>query len=130
MATQKLLSGYNLALLFGFIFIFVGILGFIPNPLVSPTGLFMVNVPHNFVHILTGLLILSGPFLFKGREATLLIIAGLAYGLVAVLGLIMGEGMLLGFIMINRVDNFLHVALSAALLIAGFMSRNQITRPV
>lgn len=119
--TCGMCSSRNLALIFGSVFVFVGLLGFVPNPLASPTGLFMVNAAHNAVHILTGLFILSGPLLFKGKENAILIAAGIAYGLVAVLGLLgIGDGhMLLGFIMINAADNVLHVFLSAALLAAG-----------
>ena len=37
------LSAKTAAIVLGAVFILVGILGFIPNPLVSPTGLFAVT---------------------------------------------------------------------------------------
>lgn len=116
----------TVALMFGVTFILVGILGFIPNPLVSPTGIFEVNVHHNIVHLLTGLLILSGPALMKGKEHLMLIVAGVLYGLVALLGFIQGPGLPLGMIAVNDADNFLHVALAAILIGAGLLAPRQI----
>ena len=39
---------------FGGTFIFAGLLGFVPNPIVAPDGVFAVNAMHNMVHVLTG----------------------------------------------------------------------------
>jgi len=116
------LTAYNLSLLFGVVFIAVGVLGFIPNPIVSPIGFFMVNTAHNIVHLLTGALILSGPFVFKGKESIIMMVAGVLYGVVALLGLFGGGDMLLGMVMVNPADNALHVVLSAALILAGFLT--------
>lgn len=113
----------HISLLFGSVFILVGLLGFIPNPLVSPTGLFAVNTAHNIVHLATGLFILSGPLFFHGKENAILIMAGSAYGLVALLGLLgIGGHMVLGVVHINEADNYLHIFLSVALLAAGFLA--------
>ena len=63
------IRGWNadsLAKILGAIFIIVGILGFIPNPLVSYRGLFEVNTFHNIVHIVTGGILLSFPLYAVG----------------------------------------------------------------
>lgn len=113
---QDLLTSRNLCLLFGVVLVAVGVLGFVPNPLVSETGLFAVNTMHNLVHIVSGLAFLSGPFAFKGQESQVLMIMSVVYGLVAVLGFFMvGEdAMLLGMIHVNEADKWLHVLLAIA----------------
>jgi hypothetical protein len=108
------------ATILGIVFIAVGILGFIPNPLVSPTGLFAVNTMHNFVHLISGAVLLAGVYSALGSSLALKIV-GIVYGLVAVIGLVVGPGMLLGLIHINAADNWLHVLLSLVILAAGFM---------
>jgi uncharacterized membrane protein YbaN (DUF454 family) len=45
------LNAKTAALVLGIVFLAVGILGFFPNPLVSPTGLFVVNTAHNIIHL-------------------------------------------------------------------------------
>jgi hypothetical protein len=114
------LTAKTAALIIGIVFIAVGILGFIPNPLVSPTGIFAVNTAHNLVHLVSGIAILAGAYTGIGAALTLKVF-GVIYGLVAILGLVMGGGMLLGLIHVNTADHWLHVVLSAVILAAGFM---------
>ena len=108
------------AIIIGIVFLAVGILGFIPNPLVSADGLFAVNTVHNLVHIVSGLVLLAGAYSALGSANGLRII-GVIYGLVAILGLILGPGMLLGLVHINAADNWLHVLLAVVILGAGFL---------
>jgi hypothetical protein len=114
------------AIVIGIVFLAVGILGFIPNPLVSETGLFAVNTVHNLVHIVSGLVLLAGAYTALGSAMGLKII-GVIYGLVAILGLIVGPGMLLGLIHINAADNWLHVLLAVVILAAGFLLPDEAT---
>jgi hypothetical protein len=107
------------ALVLGIIFIVVGILGFIPNPLVSATGLFAVDTMHNLVHIVSGALILAGAYSGIGAALTLKVF-GVIYAVVAILGFLMGGDMLLGMIRVNMADHWLHVALAIVILWAGF----------
>jgi hypothetical protein len=120
------ISSRTAALVLGGTFVLVALLGFIPNPLVSPEGLFKVNVHHNIVHLLTGLLILGGPLFMRGREHVLLIVAGVLYGLVGILGFITGPGMLLGLVAINEADNYLHLFLAIVLVGAGLATKHTI----
>ena len=94
-------------LIIGIVFLVVGVLGFIPNPLISPDGLFVVNGVHNFVHLISGLVVLAGVYSF-GSGLGLKII-GIVYAIIAVLGLLMGGDMLLGMIAMNTADHWLHV---------------------
>jgi hypothetical protein len=119
------LSSRTAAFILGGTFILVSILGFVPNPLVSPDGLFVVNAHHNMVHLLTGLLILSGPLFLKGREHIMLIAAGVLYGIVGIMGFVTGTNMLLGMVAINMADNYLHVLLAVVLIAAGLMTRQR-----
>jgi len=108
------------ATVIGAVFILVGILGFVPNPLVSPTGLFQVNTTHNLVHLISGAALLAGAYTEIGASLTLKVI-GVVYALVAVLGFVVGGPMLLGLIAVNHADHFLHVLLAVVILAAGFM---------
>jgi hypothetical protein len=108
------------ALVIGIVFVIVGILGFIPNPIVSPTGLFAVDTMHNLVHLISGIVLLAGVYSFGASLA--LKIVGIVYAIVAILGffLVGEDGMMLGLIMVNEADKWLHVALAIVILIAGF----------
>jgi hypothetical protein len=108
------------AIVLGVVFLAVGVLGFIPNPLISPTGLFVVNPLHNLVHLVSGAVLLAGAYTSLGASLALKII-GVVYAAVAVLGLLSGGTMLLGLIAVNHADHWLHVALAVVILAAGFL---------
>ena len=82
----------TVSLLFGVILVAVGIVGFIPNPLVAPDGIFAVNLIHNLVHILTGGVFLVGAIMFSGIEGMVLKVVGAVYALVAILGFFASGG--------------------------------------
>ena len=109
-----------LAYIFGLIFIVVGIAGFIPNPLVSDTGVFQVNGAHNLIHIVTGILFVAGAY-FGASVWTIRAIAVL-YTIVAIVGFAMPDNMLLGAVAMNLADRWLHAAFAAVLLLVGFMA--------
>ena len=114
------LNAKTAAIVLGAVLVIVGILGFVPNPLVSPTGLFVVNTAHNIVHLASGILLLAGAYTALGASLALKIV-GVVYGAVAVIGLISGGNMVLGMIAMNAADHWLHVALAAIILGAGFL---------
>ncbi|MFO1183585.1 MAG: DUF4383 domain-containing protein [Bauldia sp.] len=105
------------AILFGLVFIAVGILGFFPNPLVSETGLFKVNTMHNLVHLLSAAILFAGLANPNFGAANALRLLGIVYILVAVLGYFTHT---LDFLAIDASDNILHAALAVVFLIAGF----------
>jgi hypothetical protein len=118
------LNAKTAAVVLGIVFLAVGILGFFPNPLLSPTGLFVVNTAHNLVHLISGAVLLAGAYTTLGAALALKIV-GAVYALVAVLGLVMGGPMLLGLMAMNTADHWLHVALALVILAAGFLLEDE-----
>jgi hypothetical protein len=113
------MTAKTVALVIGIVLVVVGALGFIPNPLISASGLFAVNTAHNLVHLITGVVLLIGVYTTLGSAMALKII-GVVYAIVAILGFFSGD-MLLGFILTNTADTWLHVVLAIVILLAGFM---------
>jgi hypothetical protein len=115
----------TLAVLFGIVFLLVGILGFVPAVTKDQMllGIFHVNTAHNCVHLLSGVIALICGMTGVGASRLYFKLFGVVYGLVAVLGLIhMGEHTtLLGLISNNDADTYLHIGIAAVSLIVGFM---------
>src|SRR5688572_1071108 len=101
------MSTKTAAMLIGIVFIAVGLLGFIENPIIgeSDTAIFHADTTHNAVHIVSGVLFLLIGFAAPGSAATFLKIFGIVYFFLGVLGLmnIGSDGMttLLGFLHVN-----------------------------
>jgi hypothetical protein len=110
------------AILFGAVFLLVGILGFVPGVTKNEMllGVFHVNAAHNVVHLLSGVVALLCGLSSTGASRLYFRIFGIVYGLVAVLGFIQGDGHLLGMISNNMADTFLHVAIAVTSLALGF----------
>jgi hypothetical protein len=113
------------AVLFGIVFILIGILGFVPGVTNNEMllGIFHVNAAHNVVHLLSGAVALFAGMTSVGASRMYFRIFGVVYGLVAILGLMnMGQHtMLLGLISNNDADTFLHIAIAAVSLLLGFI---------
>jgi hypothetical protein len=105
------------AMVIGLVFVIVGALGFVSNPIVGADGIFLTNAAHNWVHIGSGIVLLIGAYSALGPSLALKIV-GVIYGIVAVLGFVMGD-MVFGIAM-NMADHWLHVVLAAVILYAGF----------
>jgi len=105
---------------FGITFILVGLLGFVPNPIVAPDGIFAVNTMHNFVHVITGAAFLAGRHYGYSRNTLLGI--GVAYVIVTIVGFLTSGNMLLGIIHINAADRWLHAGLALVILAAGVIA--------
>ena len=117
-----------LTTLFGVTFILAGLLGFVPNPIVAPDGIFAVNAMHNLVHILTGAAFLAGGYL--GYAPQTVIGIAVAYVAVTVLGFLTPGDTLLGLVHINVADRWLHAALAAVILAAGYVATDDRNAPV
>lgn len=119
-STGEIMTAKNAAILFGVVFLLVGVLGYVPNPIVGPTGIFATNSLHNVIHLLSGIALLAGAYTSLGSSMMLKIV-GVVYGLVAVCGFFMVmDGMMLG-VAINEADKWLHVGLAIAIIAAGFL---------
>jgi hypothetical protein len=119
----------TLGMLFGIVFLAVGILGLVPG--VTTTGadgmpmllnIFMVNTVHSIVHIASGVVFLLASMSGAGAARLWFQIFGVIYAVVAVLGFMTPNGMLLGLISNNPADTWLHVVLAVAMLAIGFGS--------
>jgi hypothetical protein len=124
----------KLAILFGAVFLLVGILGFIPA--LAPQhsdgmryllGLFMVGGIPNAIHILSGVAAIAGGLKSEKYAKLYFQIFGSVYGLVTIVGFIQ-KTTVLGIFDVNKADNFLHLVLAAAILGIGFGLKSASTK--
>jgi hypothetical protein len=116
------------ALVFGVVFLLVGILGFVPAaaPNGMLLGVFHVNAAHNVVHLLSGAVALWAGLTSVSASRLYFRVFGVVYALVAVLGFFAArDGMLLGLITNNPPDTWLHVAIAVAALVLGFVVKDE-----
>lgn len=126
----------KLALVFGVIFVLVGILGFIPGITVNYDdlkfsgeesdaellGLFQVSILHNILHLLFGVGILASR---RHRSALqYLLAAGILYAVLFLYGLLASEKGGENFVPTNNGDDVLHLVLALALLGSWAAARN------
>ncbi len=111
------------ALVIGVVFTLIGIVGFFISSSMTPGNLlgFSVDIVHNIVHLLTGILGLWAAF--GGWSRTFNRVFGIIYLLIGILGLIPGlyfSGMFLGTMHINGADNGLHLVVGLVAAAVGF----------
>jgi len=118
----------TLTLIFGTLFVLVGALGFVGNPLVGMDALFETDIVHNLVHLAIGLILLAVALSTPAQSAVWLKTVGVVYLIIGVLGLFtVSSGSLLGVIAVNSADNWLHLVLGVALIAAGLLIKNDLT---
>ena len=123
------MSTKTAALVIGVIFILVGILGFVDNPVIgtSENAIFHADKVHNMVHIISGALFVLIAMAAPAYAGTFLIIFGIVYLAIGVIGLMNmgneGMGVVLGFLHVNAADNYLHIVLGIVILLAGLATR-------
>ncbi|HLZ58137.1 MAG TPA: DUF4383 domain-containing protein [Ktedonosporobacter sp.] len=113
----------TVALVFGIVFLLIGVLGFVPalTPGGALLGVFMVNGVHSVVHLLFGVLGIAAAL--TGTERWYNRAGGIIYLVIGLLGFVpvlAPGGMLLGLVMINLADNILHLVIGAVLAYVGF----------
>ncbi|WP_066300540.1 DUF4383 domain-containing protein [Arthrobacter luteolus] len=129
------------ALVFGIVFLVIGVLGFIPGITTNYSalyfsgydseavllGVFQVSVLHNVVHLLLGFL---GLWMARTHSSakTYLIGAGVLYLLLFIYGLIIPLNGAWNFVPFNWADNWLHLGLGAVMIILGFVLGDQRVR--
>ncbi len=102
----------------GIVLLLVGVAGFVTG---SPLIIFEVNTVHNVVHLLSGVVGLWAASSGHAYSRMYLIIFGLVYGLVTVLGFTTGA--VLSLFTVNMADNYLHLAIAAVCLVVGLGSK-------
>ncbi len=115
------------ALVIGAALTVAGIVGFLysssfgkPGDTDAVFGVLDVNGWHNLVHLATGLIGLAVARSYPGARRYA-IWFGVIYSLVAIWGLVIGDGeAILGIVPINSEDNVLHALIALAGLAAGF----------
>lgn len=114
----------SLGMLFGIVFLAIGILGFVPGVTKDEMllGIFMVNTMHSIVHIASGVVFLLASMAGGAAASMWFKIFGLIYAVVAVMGFVVGNGMIFGLIANNTNDTWLHVVLAVVMLAIGFLS--------
>src|SRR5437899_12124782 len=109
------------AILFGLVFLVVGILGFVPSITKDEMllGIFHVNLAHNIVHLASGAVFLLCGLAGAGPSRMFFRIFGIVYAVVAALGFYYGDQPILGIISNNTPVIWLHVGLAVVMLIIG-----------
>ena len=117
----------RLAMIFGAIFVLIGLLGFVPNPLVGANGFFLTNVALNIAHLLIGAILIIASTQSERAAWVSLFTFGAVYVLLAVLGYATigaeGHTQLLGIIHVNGNDTWLHILLGVVMMVSAFGAR-------
>jgi hypothetical protein len=141
------MSVRNFAVLFGILFLLVGVMGFIPPMLTHPDahphgrhgvtvnafegyllGLFHVNILHSIVHILFGVMGLAMSRRFDTARLYARIVA-VSYAVLALMGLIPGLNTVFGLIPIHGHDVWLHLLLAGVAAYFGFVAHARTGEP-
>jgi len=106
----------TLTWILGIIFLVLGMSGFIQQPVF---GLFEVDTTQNIIHILSGIVAIIAAMSGPSYARLYLIVFGIVYAVVAILGFAM-NGNILGFFGTNRADDYLYTAIALTCLAVGF----------
>lgn len=104
------------AWIFGIVLVLVGVIGFFNDPMFN---IFNVNSLHNWVHILSGGVLIWGASVVNARPVNKTL--GIVYILIAIVGFLVP----LTFLEISSgadPDNFLHLALGIILALVGWLA--------
>lgn len=122
------------ALIFGVVFLLVGIAGFIPGltthlDMLSWAGhhsgslllgVFAVSVLHNVVHLAYGVVGIIASRRF-GASRAYLIGGGVVYAVLWLYGLLINRDTSMNFVPLNTADNWLHLGLAVAMIGLGIV---------
>jgi arginine exporter protein ArgO len=126
----------KIALLFGVVFLLVGIAGFIPGITThygdmkfaghmsgaKLLGIFMVSVLHNLIHLAFGVVGILVSRRSSYASARYLLVGGIIYAVVWIYGLAVGDDSSSNFVPLNSADNWLHFLLALAMIVLGLIS--------
>ena len=101
----------------GIVLTLVGVAGFFTGS--DMLLYFQVDTLHNVIHLLSGVVAIIAVSMSEEYARTYLVVFGIVYALVTILGFAMG-GSILGLFEVNAADNYLHLVIAAACLVVGF----------
>lgn len=118
----------------GVVFLLVGILGFVPGVTTNFSdmefvgheseaellGIFRVNILHNIVHLLFGIIGLAAARTLMWSKS-FLIYGGAVYLVLWVYGLVIDLDSAANFVSLNTADNWLHLGLGAGMIALGVL---------
>lgn len=115
-----------LAVIFGIIFIFIGVAGFLPNFMANGLlfGYFEVDTMHNIVHVVTGVLAIMAATQLR-RARFYFQVFGLFYAVVAIVSLAKGGDLSFVMMHMNSADNILHLVVAVVALYLGFFTTSR-----
>ena len=117
------------ALVIGIVFFIVGVLGLIFDTTSGSVFGFDVDLVHNLVHVVTGILGLAAAFTGWSRRFNQ--IFGVIYLLIGLAGLVPAlyfSQRLLGLMHVNAADNVLHLVVGLGAAAIGFFVNDSVTR--
>ncbi|MEV0830459.1 DUF4383 domain-containing protein [Nonomuraea rubra] len=122
------------ALVFGVVFLLVGVLGFIPGVTTGYDdlrfaghesdayllGVFQISILHNLVHLLFGV---AGVLLARtwAGARNFLVGAGAVYLVLWIYGMLAGHDSPANFVPLNAADNWLHLVLGIGMIALGLL---------
>lgn len=120
------------AKIWGWVFVVIGVLGFVPG--VSPNGyllgIFHVNPAHNWIHLLTGVVALLCGYSSDHASKAYFVTFAIIYALLALVGFAVGNRPLFGLMANSIADAWLHVVIAVVAFSLGFMRETErVTRP-
>ena len=126
------------ALLYGVVFVLVGIAGFIPGITTNVgsmelgghhseamlMGIFQVSIFHNLVHVLYGI---AGIALARRASWSrlYLLIGGAMYLVLWIYGLVIDKESMANFVPLNTADDWLHFVLGITMIALSFLPRHR-----
>jgi hypothetical protein len=136
MADTVTTGGVNkmVAMIAGAVLLLVGILGFVMSaPLL---GIFDVNMLHNIIHLLSGVVLLAVAFINNGANARMtLLVLGVVYAIVTILGFVapgLTESLIADNVTTTSLmpDNILHALLAIVFIAVPLLVKEDTVRPV
>ena len=106
------------ALLFGIIFVIVGILGFFMNPVI---GFITADALSSIIHIIAGILLLA--MASKPSAAGTLKTIGIVYVIFAILGFLQGTTVLFGVFATSMATSWFYLVVGIIIAALGFASK-------
>ena len=131
----------TVALVFGVVFLLVGVLGFIPGitqgaeeiafagpgSMAMLLGVFHVSVLHNIVHLLLGV---AGIALSRRIDSAFMYLVGggAIYLVLWLYGLVVGDNSAANFVPVNTADDWLHLFLGLGMIALGLLTTRRAVR--